>query len=95
MKIYYLQNENGEIIQDDFEKFDDRCLEKEREDYSIVNGYNGALFLYEYTQTDEYKAKAAEFESKSFLRELREQRKEECFPIINRGSLWFDRLTEE
>lgn len=26
---------------------------------------------------------------------LREQRDRECFPIINRGSLWYDRLTEE
>ena len=26
---------------------------------------------------------------------LREQRDKECFPIINRGSLWYDRLTEE
>ena len=95
MKIYYLQNENGEIIQDDFEKFDDRCLEKEREEYNLVNGYNGALFFYEYTQTDEYKAKAAAFEEKSFLRGLRTQRAEECFSVINRGEPWYKRLTEE
>ena len=94
MKIYYLQNENGVIIQDDFEKFDDKCLEIERKDYNIVNGYNGALFFYEYTQTDEYKAKAAAFEEKSFLRELRTQRSEECFSVINRGEPWYRRLTE-
>lgn len=26
---------------------------------------------------------------------LREQREEECFPIINRGRPWYNRLTEE
>lgn len=25
---------------------------------------------------------------------LRERRKRECFPIINRGALWYDRLTK-
>lgn len=95
MKVYYLQNENGEITQDDFEKFDANCLEMDKENYHLVNGYNGALFLYEYTQTDEYKAKATEFEAKSYLRDLRKQREVECFSIINRGELWYDRLTEE
>lgn len=95
MKIYYLQNENGEIIQDDFEKFDDRCLEKEREEYNLVNGYNGGLFFYEYTQTDEYKAKAAAFADQVEIETLRQRREAECFSVINRGALWFDRLTEE
>lgn len=26
---------------------------------------------------------------------LRKRRKKECFPIINRGGLWYDKLTEE
>lgn len=26
---------------------------------------------------------------------IREQRNKICFPIINRGRLWYDRLTEE
>lgn len=95
MKVYYLQDENGEIIQDDFEKFDDRCLEIDKEDYNLVEGYNGGLFLYDYTKTEEYKARAAAFQSECELEMLRRQRAEECFPIINRGSLWFDRLTEE
>ena len=95
MKVYYLQDENGEIIQDDFDKFDDRCLEIDKEDYNLVEGYNGGLFLYDYTKTEEYKARAAAFQSEYELEMLRRQRAEECFPIINRGSLWFDRLTEE
>lgn len=95
MKVYYLQNENGEIIQDDFEKFDDRCLEKEREEYNLVNGYNGGLFFYEYMQTDEYKAKAAAFADQVEIETLRQRREAECFSVINRGALWFNRLTEE
>lgn len=26
---------------------------------------------------------------------LRKQRESECFPIVNRGALWYDKLTEE
>lgn len=95
MKVYYLQNEDGEIIQDDFEKFDDRCLEIERDKYNLVSGYNGGLFLYEYTQTEEYKVKAAEYQAWRETEELRRRRQEECFSVINRGELWYSRLTEE
>lgn len=93
MKIYYLQNENKEITQDGYEKFDEKCSEMESEDYDIVNGYNGALFFMDYTTTDEYKQKAEEFNKRHNLRELRERREEECFAIINRGELWYERLT--
>lgn len=27
--------------------------------------------------------------------EIRKRRRKECFPVINRGSLWYDRLTEQ
>ena len=65
----------------------------EREAYHIVNGYNGALFFVDYTRTDEYKAKAAEFMVRSELSGLRRRREEECFSVINRGELWYSRLT--
>lgn len=29
------------------------------------------------------------------IERLRYRREQECFPIINRGGLWYDRLTEE
>lgn len=95
MKIYYLQNENQEIIEDGFERFNENCLEMEQEVYRIVNGYNGALFFEEYTQTDEYKSKAEEFKLRSELNALRHRRERECFSVINRGALWYERLTEE
>ena len=94
MKIYYLQNENQEIIEDGFVKFHRDCKEMERENYHIQNGYNGALFFVDYMRTEEYKEKANAFEAQQALRRLRRQRDEECFSIVNRGALWYDRLTE-
>lgn len=94
MKIYYLQNENQEIIEDGFEKFNDKCQSMESTKYKIVNGYNGALFFVDYTHTDEYKAKAEAFRAKAELNALRHRRETECFSIINRGALWYERLTD-
>ena len=36
-----------------------------------------------------------EIEEESELNELRSQRKNACFPYINRGYLWYSKLTEE
>ena len=92
--IYYLMNENKEIIRDDFCDFEN-ALSMENEDYKIVNGYNGALFFEEYTKTDEYKKKAEDWQAKQKLKQLRQQRKDECFSIVNRGYLWYKQLSEE
>ena len=95
MKIYYLQNENEEIVEDGFERFNDKCKVMDRENYHIVNGYNGALFFYEYTKTEEYKQKAKAFAEHGWLENLRLQRNEKCFSVINRGALWYEKLTPE
>lgn len=95
MKIYYLQNENKEIIQDDFERFDESCLEMDKDDYRIVNGYNGALFFADYTKTDEYKQKAENFCREAEINELRRRRDTECFSVVNRGAVWYERLTDK
>lgn len=94
MKIYYLMNENKEIIQDDFEPFDEKCIEIDKDDYHILNGYNGGLFLLEYTKTDEYKQKAEMFNTNVEINSLRRKREAECFSVINRGELWYERLSE-
>lgn len=91
--IYYLMNENKEIIQDDFEYFEN-ALSMEEENYKIVNGYNGALFLEEYTGTEEYSRKAAAWRAKHELNELRRRREQECFSVINRGYLWYMQLSD-
>lgn len=90
--IYYLQNENKEIIEDGFERFHKDCLEMNRSEYRIINGYNGALFFEDYTKTDEYKAKAADFKAKAAISALRHRREVECFSVINRGMLWYELL---
>lgn len=95
MQIYYLQNENQEIIEDGFERFHPDCKVRDRENYHIINGYNGALFFYEYTQTEEYKQKAEAFKARSKIKQLRRRRDEECFSVINRGALWYEKLTPE
>lgn len=95
MKVYYLQNDNKEIIEDGFTKFNDDCQEMEREDYHIRNGYNGALFFEDYMDTDEYREKARLYSDYRAIYDLRRRREEECFSIVNRGALWYDTLTEE
>ena len=39
--------------------------------------------------------KLSEIERTLLLKRLRNRREQECFPIINRGSLWYAHLTEE
>lgn len=95
MKVYYLQNENQEIIEDGYAKFHPDCLEMEAERYHIVNGYNGALFFVDYTKTEEYCIKAEKFKAKAKLNDLRHRREVDCFSLVNRGELWYSRLTDE
>lgn len=40
-------------------------------------------------------AKVKELENEAYLNELRVQREEECFAVINRGQLWYDSLTRQ
>ena len=92
--IYYILNENNEIVRDDFNYFDG-ALSMPNEDYKIVNGYNGALFFEEYTHTEEYKQKEARWQQMQELKNLRRQREAECFSVVNRGYLWYSRLSEQ
>lgn len=95
MKVYYLINQNQEIEQDGYKKFHNDCLEMEEENYHIKNGYNGALFFEDYMETEEYKHKEITFMQTQNIKRLRRQRDVECFPIINRGALWYELRTEE
>lgn len=91
--IYYLINENKEIICDDFNYFENALAISEK-DYRIVNGYNGALFFEDYTKTEEYLRKAKEWRRIRYLKELRTRRELECFSVINRGYLWYMQLSD-
>ena len=46
---------------------------------------------YEYEDIQVYKP----YTEEEFKNNLRAKRKTECFPIVNRGQLWYDKLTEE
>ena len=54
----------------------------------VVEGFDGCLYLFDFTQTQEYKEMQE-------IYNLRVQRQVECFAIVNRGKLWYDNLTEE
>ena len=91
--IYYIMNENNEIIRDDFIYFEG-ALSMPDQDYKIVNGYNGGVFFEEYTHTEEYKQKEEQWLHNQELKDLRRQREIECFSVINRGYLWYYQLSE-
>lgn len=91
--IYYILNENNEIVQDDFVPFGN-AFSMPKDEYKIANGYNGALFFESYMQTEEYKQKEREWQSYHQLKLLRAQRETECFPVINRGYLWYMQLSD-
>lgn len=47
------------------------------------------------TLTEDEVAKIEKSLQDTRLSKLRQQREVECFPIINRGQLWYDTLTDE
>lgn len=90
--MYILKNQNGEIIA--------TCGVKPNEDWEEVSEEYGIGFdgkIYSKTEmltsgyTDMETARLAERQKD----DIRVQRSEECFPIINRGALWYDKLADE
>ncbi len=99
-KIFLQLDENGYIISTAQEKFDgfvetDIAVEDFMKDFanvSVTDGYhkfeNGAIVKGEGSEV--LIAAARKFEAD----ELRVVREKECFPIINRGKLWYDTLSK-
>ena len=73
-------------------KFDD-TYELADEEYDV--GFDGKIYSASEMQSAEYIAHKAEFDNNIRLSSIRAQREIECFPIINRGALWYDKLTTE
>ena len=90
--MYYLQNENAEIISTSSHPLADyRWTDEE-----IVVSYDRRhLLLKSQTETEEYKAGKAAWDAEQAKKELRRRRQEECFPVIDRGKPWYDSLTAE
>lgn len=87
-----LKNETGEIIGIAPKKLLDSMVEID-EDYDV--GFDGKLYSETELQSDDYLARRNAFDNSIALIELRNQREEECFSVINRGALWYDKLTYE
>lgn len=87
-----LKNETGEIIGIAPKKLLDSMVEID-EDYDV--GFDGKLYSETELQSDDYLARRNAFDNSIALIELRNQREEECFSVINRGALWYDKLTDE
>ena len=64
-----------------------RIVEDEED---IVTAYDNKRYL-----KGTEPAKPQELIDQELLEELRQQREEECFSIINRGQVWYSTLTEE
>ena len=52
-------------------------------------------FISKEVSQEEYKIFLQKQNEELELQNLRQQRQDECFSIINRGKLWYDNLTEE
>lgn len=86
------KDESGKVVMASDGKFDE-TFELAEEEYDV--GFDGKLYSETELQSDDYLARRNAFDNSIALIELRNQREEECFSVINRGALWYDRLTEE
>lgn len=86
------KDESGKVVMASNGKFDE-TFELSEEEYDV--GFDGKLYSETELQSDDYLARRNAFDNSIALIELRHQREEECFSVINRGALWYDRLTEE
>lgn len=93
--MYYKKNKDNEII----ETISDIPEEDKKNwlytDEKIVYFYplQKQMLLSE-TLTEKNQKLQAQYEGDKKIEDLRDKRERECFFIINRGSLWYDNLTE-
>lgn len=63
-------------------------------DDAIVSSYDGQRLVFKSeTETLEYIEAQKKYLNAQNIEILRQQRKEECFSVINRGELWYSRLS--
>lgn len=73
-------------------KFDD-TYELANEEYNV--GFDGKIYSASEMQGADYLTRKAEFDNNIRLSNIRLQRETECFSVINRGELWYAKLTTE
>ena len=89
--MFYKVNDKNEIVEICVENYDGNFLETDKE---IEFGFDNKLYFVEDMTKDDYIARKKEYENQMYLIDLRARRDEECFLVINRGSLWYDTLTD-
>ena len=101
MKYYYIQDPITKAILDicDYDPRttgkQDSWVEIDEEDFVIADGYDTRLYFKSYMETEEYKQAERQYHETHDNVVLRRRRNEECFPVINRGKLWYDKLTTQ
>lgn len=62
-------------------------------DYDV--GFDGKLYSETEMQSEDYRQRKEKYDNSIELEGIRQRRENECFSIINRGGLWYDKLTTE
>lgn len=89
--MFYKVNDKNEIIETCIENYDGNFLETDKE---IEFGFDNKLYFVEDMQKDNYLARKQEFEKQAYIVDLRAKRDDECFSVVDRGSLWYETLTD-
>lgn len=82
---YALFDKNNRIISL-LDKPFENCVEVDA--INVREGFDCCKYLVSFMQTEAYR-------EMSEIYNLRMQREQECFSVINRGTLWYDTLTDE
>lgn len=67
----------------------------EPDDINDFESNYGSYYLAEDGKLVKNNVRQIELENKQLLKELRYQREKQCFPIVNRGELWYGQLGAE
>lgn len=88
----YIKILNNSVVSYSDTKLSDEYIETNE---TYVFGDDNKLYPESYLTSAEYLEKMAKYKNDKNLYAIRLCRKTECFPIINRGELWYNKLTEE
>lgn len=89
----YIQKDvNNNIVAACDKKFDD-TFELADEEYEL--GFDGKLYSESEMKSEDYLSKKLIYEKETSLIFIRTRRESECFSIINRGTLWHDKLSTQ
>lgn len=89
---YIKKDENGIVVAASEFQFDD-SYELSAEEYEV--GFDGKLYSQTEMESEKYITQKSVFENDTQKNIIRWQRETECFSIINRGALWYEKLTTD